>query len=224
MLKSKMSKYLLYALGEIVLVVIGILIALQINTWNQNHNNKKRESAFVAAIHQEMIENQMQLDTVMFYHRRALHSTQALIAKFPINIEHDNLDSIAKHLYNSLYTHTYNPSEGSIQSIVNTASIDLIQNEELRTLLSSWRGLLSDFQEGELSTKLVVTEKLDDVLANNIDFDLNLLDPRNKLDILESLKFEYLIKLRLSTLENLFDWDYEDLQNSQNSIIQLTKN
>jgi hypothetical protein len=34
--ENKLSKYLIYAIGEIILVVIGILIALQINTWNKN--------------------------------------------------------------------------------------------------------------------------------------------------------------------------------------------
>jgi len=34
--ENRFSKYLLYAIGEIVLVVIGILIALQINIWNEN--------------------------------------------------------------------------------------------------------------------------------------------------------------------------------------------
>ena len=40
MSKNKTSKYLKYAIGEILLVVIGILIALQINNWNQNRISK----------------------------------------------------------------------------------------------------------------------------------------------------------------------------------------
>lgn len=41
--ENKFSKYFLYAIGEIVLVVIGILIALQINNWNQNRINTQKE-------------------------------------------------------------------------------------------------------------------------------------------------------------------------------------
>ena len=43
MSKNKTSKYLKYAIGEILLVVIGILIALQINNWNQNRISKLEE-------------------------------------------------------------------------------------------------------------------------------------------------------------------------------------
>jgi len=48
--KGKLSKYLLYAFGEIFLVVIGILIALQINNWNENRQNKKTENNYLLGI------------------------------------------------------------------------------------------------------------------------------------------------------------------------------
>ena len=41
--ENKVSKYMLYAIGEIILVVIGILIALQINNWNNVQKNKQAE-------------------------------------------------------------------------------------------------------------------------------------------------------------------------------------
>ena len=45
--EGKTSKYFKYAVGEIILVVIGILIALQINTWNNNRINEKRANTFI---------------------------------------------------------------------------------------------------------------------------------------------------------------------------------
>ncbi|MGS2727548.1 DUF6090 family protein [Psychroserpens sp. BH13MA-6] len=41
--EGKTGKYLKYAIGEIILVVIGILIALQINNWNENQKENKLE-------------------------------------------------------------------------------------------------------------------------------------------------------------------------------------
>lgn len=51
--KNKTSKYLKYAIGEIVLVVIGILIALSINNWNENRKAKAQEISSM----KEIIEN-----------------------------------------------------------------------------------------------------------------------------------------------------------------------
>lgn len=48
--ENRYSKYLLYALGEIFLVVIGILIALQINSWNEEYKNRKLEKDYLARL------------------------------------------------------------------------------------------------------------------------------------------------------------------------------
>lgn len=45
--ENRISKYLLYAIGEIILVVIGILIALQINNWNENRKSAKQENLYL---------------------------------------------------------------------------------------------------------------------------------------------------------------------------------
>jgi len=55
--EGKLSKYLAYAVGEILLVVLGILIALQVNTWNLERLDKIEEQATLVAISNEMEEN-----------------------------------------------------------------------------------------------------------------------------------------------------------------------
>ena len=52
--ENRFSRYFLYAIGEIVLVVIGILIALQINTWNQNKRDRALEAKILKEIHQDL--------------------------------------------------------------------------------------------------------------------------------------------------------------------------
>ena len=48
--ENKFSKYLFYAIGEIILVVIGILIALQINNWNENRKELKHQNFLFAQL------------------------------------------------------------------------------------------------------------------------------------------------------------------------------
>ena len=52
--ENRFSKYLIYALGEIILVVIGILIALQINTWNEERKDKATGDQYLADIRQDL--------------------------------------------------------------------------------------------------------------------------------------------------------------------------
>lgn len=58
--ENKFSKYLLYAIGEITLVVIGILIALQINNWNNDKKDRKLEKQYIIGL-----VNDLKTDSVM---------------------------------------------------------------------------------------------------------------------------------------------------------------
>ncbi|MCW5519012.1 hypothetical protein J1N09_04130 [Aureitalea sp. L0-47] len=61
---NKFSKYLFYAIGEIVLVVIGILIALQLNTWNAERIQKKELDATLSGILSEIESSKRKVDGV----------------------------------------------------------------------------------------------------------------------------------------------------------------
>ena len=55
--QNKTSKYFKYAIGEVVLVVIGILIALQINNWNENRKDGVKEQIILKSLKVNLIEN-----------------------------------------------------------------------------------------------------------------------------------------------------------------------
>ncbi|MCK0178881.1 DUF6090 family protein [Flavobacteriaceae bacterium S0862] len=55
--QNKTAKYFKYAIGEIILVVIGILIALSINNWNENQNRLKKESVLLTQLKDELIDS-----------------------------------------------------------------------------------------------------------------------------------------------------------------------
>ena len=61
--ENKVSKYLLYAVGEIVLVVIGILIALQINNWNEKRKDIDLEQKFLTNLVENLEHNCRQLES-----------------------------------------------------------------------------------------------------------------------------------------------------------------
>ncbi len=223
MSENKTGKYVKYAIGEILLVVIGILIALQVNNWNESRQKRLKEKTVLTAIHKEFSENKKQLDTVVSYHSMAKQSCEKLIAMFPIDVKTNNLDSIGKHVYNTLSHYTFNPANGSFKGLINTSSLDVISNNELREILVSWNDLVLDYQEDEEVGKSIVQNHLDPLFAKNIDFNMNFDDERNKLDMLESLEFEYNIKLRLLSLNDILEgYEFDQLENSLNRIIELT--
>ena len=61
--ENRFSKYLVYAIGEIFLVVIGILIALQINTWNQNNQIKQKEFKSLSELQTNLLTNIAEIES-----------------------------------------------------------------------------------------------------------------------------------------------------------------
>jgi len=223
--ENKLTRYLIYAIGEIALVMIGILLALQVSNWNEERIIRKKEKGFLKAIHQEFVQNKVQLDTVISYHKKSFKSLRHLISLFPIDVEKSNLDSISYYLNNALYSYTFNPSQGSINSIVNTSSFDMIQNDTLRNILISWADLVVDLQEDENSVKTTTVNLIDPYLSRNIDYNFDFKDKRNNLKALESIEFEYLIRLRYNNFQDIFNPSGELVKvvRDLDRIIELTR-
>ncbi|MDT0620744.1 DUF6090 family protein [Croceitalea vernalis] len=156
--KGETGKYLKYALGEIILVVIGILIALQINNWNENKKEHEKELAFLKEINLDFKSNKVQLDSINRYNEVSLHAAVRLLAivqtfdlKNP-KFDKSNIqfkDSIGYYYGLMWRNKSFNPKNGSVQALLNSSSFDLIVNDTLRRNLISWKDVLNDYLEEE---------------------------------------------------------------------------
>jgi len=143
--RNKASAYLRYAVGEIILVVIGILIALQINNWNQDRINHRQEVIILKSLKTEMTENQALLSAVIKKHSKVLKLLMALNANIspdPNDISDSTFDSL---MFGLGWLPHYSPKDGVINSTINSGKITLIKSNELSSKLSSWNSLLNEY-------------------------------------------------------------------------------
>ncbi len=77
--ENKFSKYLIYAVGEIILVVIGILIALQINNWNSNRLEKESDSQLIGALITDLKLKNEELISDLQYGKSLIENTDNII-------------------------------------------------------------------------------------------------------------------------------------------------
>ncbi len=89
LLENKTSKYFKYALGEIILVVIGILIALQINNWNEDKKIQNNITTSLNLLKDEIEINKMSISSVKDYHIMIRDTLQ----KINMSIEEKNIES-----------------------------------------------------------------------------------------------------------------------------------
>ena len=78
-----MKKYLAYALGEIVLVIVGILVALQINNWNESRKEKQQQNAILSSIKTELETNLMLLEEAHERRKSFFRSLDSLTNQVP---------------------------------------------------------------------------------------------------------------------------------------------
>jgi hypothetical protein len=132
--ENKFSKYLIYAIGEIVLVVFGILIALQINNWNEQRKDKAKEQIVLKQLQEDYQSNLLQLEEKMATREKMLISAVQLLNAFdePIEIIRD---SVIEDLATIRNDPTFDPIQSDITSSEN---LRLIRNDKLKRLLSNW--------------------------------------------------------------------------------------
>ena len=144
--ENKFSKYLVYAIGEIILVVIGILIALQINNWNEERLENNREKITVQNLNTEFQENLRDLDSINTILKRTILATETIFAKFKEEDfqETDPIDSLMHHVIESP---SWKPSEFVLNDLQNSGGLSKLNNPELKILLFNWSRFFKELQE-----------------------------------------------------------------------------
>lgn len=140
--ESKVIKYLKYAIGEIILVVIGILIALQINNWNEDKKTRKLELSIL----KEMVENleadieDMEINKA--YHERGIESANIILSAFENNqAQHDSLN---KHYGKVSLIPKYLRSETAYTSMKEKGT-RIVKNDSLRLKITSYYEISSQY-------------------------------------------------------------------------------
>ncbi|MDB9961778.1 DUF6090 family protein, partial [Oceanihabitans sp.] len=80
LMENKTGKYFKYAIGEIVLVVIGILIALQINNWNENRINNNRLKSYLTEIIKDLKTDTISIRIDLNFAKRRMETTKSFLA------------------------------------------------------------------------------------------------------------------------------------------------
>ena len=152
--ENKFSKYLIYAIGEIVLVVLGILIALQLNNLNEEKRTHIKQENYLALIKQEMANN---LKTLKADHKTltsVIESDRTLLDLMPDNKKIDSINEIdLSKLISYAFSKSFsvNFENGALTELISSGSLKDTENDSIRGLLSSWDGKIHGLKEQEKS-------------------------------------------------------------------------
>ena len=159
--QNRLGKYLVYALGEIILVVIGILLALQINTWNLKNIDKSKEVNYLAEIDDNLASDLGLIDSILNFNKAKQEAISTVIQTLgkPSNLNQaqilgPNLNILGQ--YDIFY-----PNDLGFQNLISAESIGLISDNELRKGILDYYNF--DFKSG-------TQERIETVTRNFVDY------------------------------------------------------
>ncbi len=156
--EMKGTKYLKYAIGEIFLVVIGILIALAINNWNQSRLAKIEEEKLLQSIKVDFKQSKADLQRLDVLRDEGLFAYNQLIT-LGNSGDFSNSILIDTLLAKTIFTPTYNGNTSSLSILVNSGKINLLRNDSLTAMLLAWPTQLENLIERELDIKYITNEE-----------------------------------------------------------------
>lgn len=190
--RNKFTTYLLYAIGEIVLVVIGILIAVSINNWNNDRKDRKAEEVLLIQLQLEFESNLAQLEEKMQIRSNAIRGVLRLL-DYADHPEKRKADSTVLFLGQTITAPTFDPI---VNDLISAGRLQLLTNDSLKTMLSLWTSEIIQVKEEEDAWKQIretryfpylIKETSFRILLNSYfetgQFDLHLIDKNASLRV-----------------------------------------
>lgn len=169
-LDKKFKRYFIYAVGEIILVVVGILIALGINNWNEEINNRQQEVKILDQLLIEYTTNLEEIDNKISMRNMIVESVEKLFHYADEGFSDMSIDTVGLCIHRTTYDPTFDPADGVTNELLNSGKFYLLENEELKNKLTSWFRVVSELNEQEELTAKFVYERYLPYILENFDY------------------------------------------------------
>lgn len=143
--ENRFGRYFFYAVGEIFLVVIGILIALQVNNWNEQRKDRIQERNFLVRLEAEVSSDIENISNSIHANKSRMQRARFLMAS--INQSQLAEDSATYFIQSIEYAgYTNNPvvSDNTFEEIKSSGKLSLIRNEKLRSAIQKYYSWTSE--------------------------------------------------------------------------------
>ena len=167
--KNKTGKYLKYAIGEIVLVVIGILIALQINNWNEHRILLKKEKQYLNEIAVNLQADILRIKDIFKFNRIKDSVLDETIDPL-LEYKADSIIAgiIAKNFDRNSTFNVFEQHRAGYSNMLQAESIGLIQNDSLRQKLTNYYQQEEELKNGTALRIKELTREFADISTNLI--------------------------------------------------------
>jgi hypothetical protein len=148
--KDKLKKYLIFSIGEIILIVISLLLANQVNIKNEERITRKKEIEYLSSLSNELQNNLLEIDEKII-----------LVDTIRCTLKHilaytNNIDTLSEIQFNNMLqkvvkqTPILNHESGVIENVIHSGDLNIISKTELKTYLASWESWMKRVNRQEI--------------------------------------------------------------------------
>ena len=184
--KNKTGKYFKYAIGEIVLVVIGILIALQINNWNDIKKQRQKEVVYLTEL-KKGLENDLIGEFIPAIHKyKIVLERHKKLEYFYNNTETFSNDSLTKYFRTCFMPECDFVFNTAAFENIKSTGIDIISNDSIRSKISSLHSYsYPNIREVNQNYIRYYDQQISPIVFDNINLNNDTLTP-SELDFLKN--------------------------------------
>ena len=190
LMENKTGTYFKYAIGEIVLVVIGILIALSINNWNETNKNEREQIVFLNNLKNDLKNDLIQLDQILKFQKEKLSKVNELKDQLLSIKDFEKIEQLLVNL--TLDNDTYFPNTGSYTTTVSSGKIASLNPSSLRIAITN---LYERYYNRLIYNGEFYDKKLNEVSSSQGKFFNTLTLKLNSKDVIEDSEFVNLITM-----------------------------
>ncbi len=168
---ERFTKYLLYAVGEIILVVIGILIALQINNWNTSKKETAELRGYLSDISNNIQSDLQELSELRLFRDSSKAGAIAFLAmsEKPIITRKemiDFFDQYSKHL--PIFDQYFRNDESGFDALKNSGYLSKLQNTSVKKSLFTYHNTIAEIGEAEKSLNNFIEDMETEMFKDNV--------------------------------------------------------
>jgi hypothetical protein len=169
--ENKFSKYLIYAIGEIILVVIGILIALQINNLNESKKEQNILNASLNSLRLNLKNDIDNLNEQIEYNQTVLKAVDFSFRIISLPEYNDlKLSTFADSIFHIATERTFFPTTTTFNSMESGSHFQWIKNQDLTQAIYSYYALVDKISNLTNENNQFVKNHIEDFTYNNIEF------------------------------------------------------
>jgi len=168
--QNKVRTYIFYSIGEIALVMVGILLALQVSNWNQQNYERDLEGKYLQELMEDFKENKRNADRVIGVVDRILPALISLLEQSALEAPDLSLDSLNTWYKEMNIMPTFRSTDRAYTNITGSGELKIISNDDIKYAMAMYYSRLEVLRLVQNTHELELVETFQPYIIENMDF------------------------------------------------------